>query len=117
MTTHPSGSRLLGRSPAWRKGCSGQRIEHRDTQVCGSAPGGAAAGFWAWFVVGRGLVRRPREQLAEVLPLVERHLGEMLAWAPYEPTPDYEPRPEPGRRTTKGADPEGLRVPVLNPLA
>lgn len=42
----------------------------------------------------------------EVTPLVERHLRELLAWAPYDPTPDYEPRPEPGRR---------LRVPVLNP--
>jgi lipoyl(octanoyl) transferase len=41
----------------------------------------------------------------------------MLAWAPYEPTPDYEARPEPGRRTTASTDPEGLRVPVLNPLA
>jgi lipoyl(octanoyl) transferase len=43
----------------------------------------------------------------EVLPLVERHLGTLLAWAPYDATPDYEPKPEPGR----------LRVPVLNPLA
>ena len=43
----------------------------------------------------------------EVRPLVERHLAELLAWEPYIPTPDYEPRPEPGR----------LRVPVLNPLA
>lgn len=42
----------------------------------------------------------------EVLPLVERHLGTLLAWAPYDATPDYEPKPEPGR----------LRVPVLNPL-
>jgi lipoyl(octanoyl) transferase len=43
----------------------------------------------------------------EVTPLVEAHLERMLAWAPYDATPDYEPRPEPGR----------LRVPVLNPLA
>ncbi|MEO5653814.1 MAG: lipoyl(octanoyl) transferase LipB [Marmoricola sp.] len=35
--------------------------------------------------------------VTEVLPLVERHLVEMLAWAPYAATPDYEPRPEPGR--------------------
>jgi lipoyl(octanoyl) transferase len=60
--------------------------------------------------------------VAEVLPLVEQHLGEMLAWAPYEPTPDYAPRPEPGRplkhdQSTARTDPEGLRVPVLNPLA
>jgi len=43
----------------------------------------------------------------DVLPVVQRHLDELLAWAPYVATPDYEARPEPGR----------LRVPVLNPLA
>jgi lipoyl(octanoyl) transferase len=43
----------------------------------------------------------------EVAPLVEEHLDRMLAWAPYDATPDYEPRPEPAH----------LRVPVLNPLA
>ena len=30
------------------------------------------------------------------LPLVERHLATVLAWEPYDATPDYEPRPEPG---------------------
>jgi lipoyl(octanoyl) transferase len=39
-----------------------------------------------------------------VLPSVRRHLTDLLAWAPYERTPDYEARPEPG--------PE-KRVPVL----
>ena len=43
----------------------------------------------------------------DMLPVVQRHLDELLAWAPYTATPDYEARPEPGR----------LRVPVLNPLA
>jgi lipoyl(octanoyl) transferase len=43
----------------------------------------------------------------EMLPVVEKHLDRLLAWAPYDATPDYEPRPEPGR---------ALRVPVLNPL-
>jgi lipoyl(octanoyl) transferase len=47
----------------------------------------------------------------EVVPVVERHLGELLAWAPYDPTPDYPPKPEPGRRMTT------LRVPVVNPLS
>jgi lipoyl(octanoyl) transferase len=46
----------------------------------------------------------------EVLPLVERRLDELLAWAPYDATPDYAPRPEPGRA------PAGVRVSVLNPL-
>ena len=41
----------------------------------------------------------------EVLPSVERHLAHYLSWQPYERTPDYEPRPEPGR----------LRVEVLKP--
>jgi lipoyl(octanoyl) transferase len=40
----------------------------------------------------------------DVLPSVRRHLTDLLAWAPYRPTPDYEPRPEPGR---------AARVPVL----
>ncbi|WP_343061660.1 lipoyl(octanoyl) transferase LipB [Nocardioides luti] len=35
--------------------------------------------------------------VGNVIPLVERHLGEYLAWTAYSPTPDYEPRPEPGR--------------------
>ena len=42
----------------------------------------------------------------EVLPHVERHLTDLLAWTSYAPTPDYEPRPEPGR---------GPRVEVLAP--
>ena len=33
----------------------------------------------------------------EAAPVVERHLRELLAWAPYDPTPDYEAKPEPGR--------------------
>ena len=40
----------------------------------------------------------------DVLPSVRRHLTRLLAWAPYAATPDYEPRPEPGREA---------RVPVL----
>jgi lipoyl(octanoyl) transferase len=40
----------------------------------------------------------------DVLPSARRHLTELLAWAPYDPTPDYEPRSEPGRHA---------RVPVL----
>ena len=34
----------------------------------------------------------------EVAPVVERHLRDLLAWAPYDPTPDYAAKPEPGRR-------------------
>jgi lipoyl(octanoyl) transferase len=42
--------------------------------------------------------------VAEVLPSVRRHLTDLLAWAPYTPTPDYEARPDPSRTP---------RVPVL----
>ncbi|MGE5720149.1 MAG: lipoyl(octanoyl) transferase LipB [Nocardioidaceae bacterium] len=48
----------------------------------------------------------------EVAPIAERHLRELLAWAPYTPTPDYEPRPDPAK--ARRAD--TLRVPVVNPL-
>jgi len=51
--------------------------------------------------------------VAEVVPLVEHHLRALLAWEPYERTPDYDPRPEPGRRPPLAA--AGLRVPVVNP--
>ena len=35
--------------------------------------------------------------VAEVAPVMEKHLREILAWAPYDPTPDYPAKPEPGR--------------------
>jgi lipoyl(octanoyl) transferase len=35
----------------------------------------------------------------DVLPNVRAHLTDLLAWGPYEPTPDYERRPEPGRES------------------
>jgi lipoyl(octanoyl) transferase len=35
--------------------------------------------------------------VTEVLPVVERHLRDLLAWTPYDATPDYEARPEPPR--------------------
>jgi lipoyl(octanoyl) transferase len=43
--------------------------------------------------------------VTEVLPVLQRHLTDLLAWAPYAATPDYEARPEPGR---------GPRVEVLS---
>ena len=43
--------------------------------------------------------------VAEVAPIVRRHLDELLSWQPYAATPDYEARPEPAR----------LRVPLLAP--
>ena len=43
--------------------------------------------------------------VAEALPVVERHVAELLAWQPYDPTPDYAAKPEPPH----------VRVPVLTP--
>lgn len=35
--------------------------------------------------------------VADVVPSVRQHLTTYLSWAPYDATPDYDPRPEPGR--------------------
>ena len=35
----------------------------------------------------------------EVEPAVRRHLDHFLAWQPYTPTPDYEPRPDPAHQS------------------
>jgi lipoyl(octanoyl) transferase len=48
----------------------------------------------------------------QVVPTVETHLRDLLSWAPYTPTPDYEPRPDPAKAGRAG----DLRVPVVNPL-
>ena len=45
----------------------------------------------------------------EVIPLVEQQLSRYLAWEPYEATPDYEARPEPGR------GPDGPRISLVTP--
>ncbi len=50
--------------------------------------------------------------VAEAAPVVEGHLRELLAWAPYSSTPDYEPRPDPAKSRRH----DTLRVPVVNPL-
>jgi lipoyl(octanoyl) transferase len=50
--------------------------------------------------------------VAEAAPVVERHLRALLAWEPYTPTPDYEPRPDPAKVRPTAR----LRVPVVNPL-
>ncbi|MGA8211272.1 MAG: lipoyl(octanoyl) transferase LipB [Nocardioidaceae bacterium] len=34
----------------------------------------------------------------EVVPVVERHLRDLLRWQPYTPTPDYPAKPDPARR-------------------
>ena len=47
----------------------------------------------------------------DVVPIVQRNLVDLLAWQPYERTPDFAPRADPSLRPT------ALRVPVINPLS
>lgn len=49
--------------------------------------------------------------VAEVLPALRARLAEMLAWEPYVPTPDYDPRPDPAK-TTRSLDP---RIELVRP--
>ncbi|HTW16549.1 MAG TPA: lipoyl(octanoyl) transferase LipB [Nocardioides sp.] len=44
----------------------------------------------------------------EVLPSVRRHLGDLLAWTPYDATPDYDARPDPAK---------GPRIELLTPTS
>ncbi|MFT4287585.1 lipoyl(octanoyl) transferase LipB [Nocardioides sp.] len=44
--------------------------------------------------------------VAEALPALRRQLTELLAWGPYDATPDYDPKPEPAH---------GPRVTLLTP--
>jgi lipoyl(octanoyl) transferase len=52
--------------------------------------------------------------VTEVDPILERELRSLLAWGEYVATPDYEPRPEPGRGAR---DQHGPRVELLTPRA
>ena len=51
--------------------------------------------------------------VAEVAPVVRRHLAELLSWAPYAATPDYDPRPDPGRPDRT----QGPRIELVTPRA
>lgn len=44
----------------------------------------------------------------EVIPSARRHLAELLAWEPYDATPDYEARPDPAK---------AIRAPRINVIA
>jgi lipoyl(octanoyl) transferase len=48
--------------------------------------------------------------VADTLPLLQRQLAAYLAWAPYESTPDYDPKPEPGHSPSHGP-----RIELLTP--
>lgn len=40
--------------------------------------------------------------VTEVLDAVRRHVADLLAWGPYDATPDYEPRPDPAKTPAPG---------------
>ncbi|CAN5136403.1 lipoyl(octanoyl) transferase LipB [soil metagenome] len=46
--------------------------------------------------------------VAEVSPVLTRHLSTYLAWQAYQPTPDYEPKPEPSH---------GPRIELIGPAS
>jgi len=48
--------------------------------------------------------------VAETTPLVQRHLATYLGWQPYDPTPDYDPRPDPAR-------PQHPRIDLITPAS
>jgi len=56
-----------------------------------------------------------RVTVTDVAAAVEPRLRELLAWTPYTPTSDYDPRPEPGRRSAAATPAAGDTpgVPVL----
>ena len=56
---------------------------------CGISDAGTTSLSWE---LGR------RVSVQEAAPVVQQHLTELLAWQPYERTPDYPAKPEPGRR-------------------
>ena len=58
--------------------------------------------------------------VSEAVPVVRRHLGDLLTWTPYDAGPSLEPRPEPGRGEasgSRGSQGPQVRVPVVNPLS
>ena len=56
---------------------------------CGISDAGTTSLSWE---LGR------RVEVEEAAPVVRKHLTELLAWAPYDRTPDYPAKPEPGRK-------------------
>lgn len=120
-------ARVPGRSGVWLAGTSTQ--PERKVAAIGIrvSNGVAMHGFalncdvdLAWYdrfvpcgISDAGVTTLSRElgrtvTVADVTPTLQRHLRSMLAWAPYDRTPDLAPRPDPGIAP---------RVPVLNPLS
>ncbi|HEU5042505.1 MAG TPA: lipoyl(octanoyl) transferase LipB [Nocardioidaceae bacterium] len=56
---------------------------------CGISDAGTTSLSWE---LGR------RVGVEEAAPAVQQHLAELLGWAPYDRTPDYPAKPEPGRK-------------------
>jgi lipoyl(octanoyl) transferase len=111
-------ARVPGRSGVWLRADAARGLPERKVAAIGIrvSQGVAMHGFalncdvdLAWYdrfvpcgIPDAGVTSLTEElgrdvTVSDVLPIAERHLRELLAWAPYDPTPDYDPRPEPGR--------------------
>jgi lipoyl(octanoyl) transferase len=110
-------ARVPGRSGVWLRADAARGLPERKTAAIGIrvSQGVAMHGFalncdvdLGWYdrfvpcgIADAGVTSLSEElgrqvTVSDVLPLVERHLSDLLAWAPYTATPDYDPRPEPG---------------------
>jgi lipoyl(octanoyl) transferase len=111
-------ARVPGRSGVWLRSDTARGLPERKVAAIGIrvSQGVAMHGFalncdvdLAWYdrfvpcgIADAGVTSLSQElgrqvTVSEVLPLAERHLRDLLSWAPYVATPDYDPRPEPGR--------------------
>ena len=108
-------ARVPGRSGVWLRaddrgperkiGAIGIRVSH-DVTMHGFALNADCDLRWADVVIPCGIPDAGVTSLsvetgravttADVLESVERHLSSYLSWEPYDATPDYEARPEPG---------------------
>lgn len=111
-------ARVPGRSGVWLRADPGRGLPERKVAAIGIrvSRGVTMHGFslncdvdLGWYerfvpcgIADAGVTTLSRETgrpvtVTDVLPSVEQHLRHYLGWTPYAATPDYEPRPEPGR--------------------
>jgi lipoyl(octanoyl) transferase len=126
-------ARIPGRSGAWLRadergperkiGAIGLRVSHGVTMHGIALNCDVSLSWYDRFVpcgiADAGVTTLSRElgrdvRVTEVLPVLQRHLADVLAWAPYVATPDYDARPDPGKGSGKDIS-GGPRVEVLTP--
>ncbi|MET1059871.1 MAG: lipoyl(octanoyl) transferase LipB, partial [Nocardioides sp.] len=111
-------ARVPGRSGVWLRADASRGLPERKVAAIGIrvSQGVASHGFalncdvdLGWYdrfvpcgIADAGVTSLTEElgrdvTVHDVLPSVEKHLSDLLAWGDYTATPDYEPRPEPPR--------------------